>query len=63
MVGWVKHSTSDLDRELIIDEIRKIESYEVGLEQIISYERNGLGLSHLWLLEISKGQLVLRGNE
>ena len=63
MVGWVKHSTSDLDRELIIDEIRKIESYEVGLEEIISYEGNGLGLSHLWLLEISKGQLVLRGNE
>ncbi|MFT5296339.1 MAG: hypothetical protein ACI9YH_002359 [Colwellia sp.] len=63
MVGWVKHSTSDLDRELIIDEIRNIESYEIGLEETISYEKNGLGLSHLWLLEISQGQLVLRGNE
>lgn len=63
MVGWVKHSTSDLDRELIIDEIRNIQSYEVGLEETISYEKNGLGLSHLWLLEISQGQLVLRGNE
>ena len=63
MVGWVKHSTSDLDRELIIDEIINIESYEIGLEETISYEKNGLGLSHLWLLEISQGQLVLRGNE
>jgi hypothetical protein len=63
MVGWVKHSTSDLDRELIIDEIRNIESYEIGLKETISYEKNGLGLSHLWLLEISQGQLVLRGKE
>jgi hypothetical protein len=63
MVGWVKHSTSDLDRELIIDEIRNLESFEVGLDETISYDKNGLGLSRLWLLEISQGQLVLRGNE
>jgi hypothetical protein len=63
MVGWVKHSTSDLDRELIIDEMRNLESYEVGLEETINYDENGLGLSRLWLLELSQGQLVLRGNE
>jgi len=63
MVGWVKHSTSDLDRELIIDEIRNLESFEVGLEETINYQKNGLGFSRLWLLEISQGQLVLRGNK
>jgi len=62
MVGWVKHSTSNLDRELIIDEIRNLKSFDVGLEQTINYENNGLGLNRLWLLGISEGQLVLRGN-
>jgi len=62
MVGWVKHSTSNLDRELIIDEIRNLKSFDVGLEQTISHENNGLGLNRLWLLDISEGQLVLRGN-
>jgi hypothetical protein len=63
MVGWVKHSTSDLDRELIIDEIRELESFEVGFEHTINHDNNGLGLGQLWLLKISNGQLVLRGNE
>jgi len=63
MVGWVKHSTSNLDRELIIDEIRNLKSFDVGLEQTISYEKNGLGLNRVWLLGMSEGQLVLRGNK
>ena len=63
MVGWVKHSTSALERELVIDEIRNLQFFDVGLKQRINQEKNGLGLSRLWLLAISDGQLVLRGNE
>ena len=63
MLGWVKNSTNSLDRELIIDEIRNLESFEVGLEETINYKKNGLGLSRLWLLEIGQGKLVPRVNK
>lgn len=63
MVGWIKHSTSDLDRELLIDEIRSLKSFDVGLEQTISHNNNGLGLDELWILEVNNGLLVLRGKE
>jgi hypothetical protein len=63
MVGWVKYSTSDLDRELVIDEIRNLKFFDVGIEQRISQVKKGLGLSRMWLLVISDGQLILRGNK
>ncbi len=37
--------------------------FDVVLEQEVSQEKSGLSLGRLWLLGISDGQLVLRGNE